>query len=91
MMQAVRATGLPREAAALLVEHAGSDRRRDPTLALGGALAPGGAHHHLRARAAVAGLVLSHRLRARLGPRQQAGMREQAARVIGLTARLWLG
>jgi hypothetical protein len=26
-----------------------------------------------------------------LGAGQQAGMREQAARVIGLTARFWLG
>jgi hypothetical protein len=90
MMQAVRATGLPRETTASLAGHAASDELLAPYWALGGALAPGGSPH-LRARAAVAGLVLSHRLRARLGPRQQAGMREQAARVVGLTARLWLG
>jgi hypothetical protein len=89
-MDAVRATGLPPEAAAFLAEHAGPDRFGGQALALSGALAPGGAHH-LRARAAAAGLVLTHRLRARLSVGQQAGMREQAARVIGLTARFWLG
>ncbi len=44
----------------------------------------------LRARACAAELVLLHRLRARVGGPQAAGMREHAAQVIGLTARLWL-
>lgn len=53
---------------------------------------PGGdlAAQTRRARACVSGLVLMHRLRARLEANAQAGMREQAARIIGLTARLWL-
>jgi hypothetical protein len=90
MMDAVRATGLPPGAAAFLAERTGSDRFGGRALAVDVALAPGGADH-LRARAAAASLVLTHRLRARLGAGQQAGMREQAARVIGLTARFWLG
>lgn len=49
----------------------------------------GGVQAH-RARACAASLVLMHRLRARLDAHAQASMREQAARLIGLTARLWL-
>lgn len=49
---------------------------------------PPGTAQRLRARAAE--LVLLHRLRARVGGPQAAGMREHAARVIELTARLWL-
>lgn len=45
--------------------------------------------HRWRARAT--GLVLSHRLRARSsGADHQAAMRERAAQVIALTAKLWL-
>jgi hypothetical protein len=44
----------------------------------------------LRARAGAAELVLLHRLRARVSGAQAAGTREHAARVIELTARLWL-
>jgi hypothetical protein len=44
----------------------------------------------LRARASAAELVLLHRLRAGVSGPQAAGLPEHAARVIELTARLWL-
>jgi hypothetical protein len=56
----------------------------------GQASSPPGTAQRLRARACAAELVLLHRLRARVGGPQAAGMREHAARVIELTARLWL-
>ncbi len=56
----------------------------------GQASSPPGTAQRLRARACAAELVLLHRLRARVGGPQVAGMREHAARVIELTARLWL-
>ncbi|MBM3361415.1 MAG: hypothetical protein FJY42_01945 [Betaproteobacteria bacterium] len=44
-----------------------------------------------RWRARAAGLVLLHRLQARVSQAApQAGMRERAAQMIALTARLWL-
>lgn len=89
-MEAVREAGLPQRAAAAWRDPVGVDRLGAPTL-ISGDVTGSGSAHHLRARAAVTGLVLSHRLRARLSPGQQAGIREQAARVLGLTARLWLG
>ena len=46
----------------------------------------GGGPRSLRARSGVAELLLLHRLRATA----PAGMSEQAARVIGLTAEAWL-
>ncbi len=49
-----------------------------------------GTAQRLRARACAAELVLLHRLRARAAGAQTGGMREHAARVIELTARLWL-
>ena len=51
---------------------------------------PPGTSQRLRARASAAELVLLHRLRARVSGAQAAGTREHAARVIELTARLWL-
>lgn len=51
---------------------------------------PEGGVQARRARACAPSLVLMHRLRARLEVNGQARMREQAARLIGLTARLWL-
>ena len=89
-MEAVRVTGLPHAAAAAEVEPRGLAWQVDRLSSPGTTWATVGIHHQ-RARALAAGLVLSHRLRARHGPGPQAGLREQAARVIGLTARLWLG
>jgi len=67
---------------------------RSPAPSIGGprglVSSPLGTAQRLRARASAAELVLLHRLRARVSGAQAAGMREQAARVIELTARLWL-
>lgn len=90
MEEAVQEAGLPQRAVAAWRDPVAPGRSGERALVLGAAVASGSAHH-LRARAAVTGLVLSHRLRARLSPGQQAGIRDQAARVLGLTARLWLG
>ncbi len=50
----------------------------------------GGGPRSLRARSGVAELLLLHRLRATAPAGMPAGMSEQAARVIGLTAEAWL-
>ena len=90
-MQAVRTSGRPQRTAAARQDPVGQEAQAGPRPFVWGPAVEPGSVQQLRARALVTSLVLSHRLRARLGPTQQAGLREQAARILGLTARLWLG